>query len=231
MKFAFKPKNAELPEKTSETNIYLQARQEWLERYGEFIVAARTWKWVACLSLGIAMIATTGIVYIGSENHIIPYIVEVDKLGAAHAAGRADIAFTPDTRMIRSQLAHFVVDIRSVYPDVAAERKLIDEAYAMLNKNGAAYNTLNDYFRLNDPFKRAQDQTINVTVESVLPISADTWRVEWTEETRGRDGKLIDSQEWQASITLSIFPPTSDEQILANPIGLYVNNISWSQRL
>lgn len=101
----------------------------------------------------------------------------------------------------------------------------------MINKNGAAYNTINDYFRLNDPFKRAEDEIVNVTVESVLPISDNTWRVEWLEETRGHDGKLIGNQEWQATITISLFPPTTDEQILVNPIGLYVNNLSWSQRL
>ena len=74
--------------------------------------------------------------------------------------------------------------MRSVYMDVAAEQHVITEAYAMVDRDAAGASALNDWFSHNDPFKRARDETVEVQVESVLPLSGDTWRVEWREARR-----------------------------------------------
>ena len=77
-----------------------------------------------------------------------------------------------DPRLIRAQLARWIADVRSVYVDVAAERTLIKDAYAMVDRNGAGVRTLNDWFSHNDPFKRAETDTVSVQVVSVLPLPA-----------------------------------------------------------
>ncbi len=71
---------------------------------------------------------------------------------------------------------------------------------------------------------------MGVAVESVLPLSGNTWRVEWREDRRTRQGALDSSQHWQATITIGINPPTDDAAILVNPTGLYVESFDWSQR-
>ena len=96
-----------------------------------------------------------------------------------------------DPRLIRAQLARWVDDVRSVYVDVAAEKHLITEAYAMVDRNARSRAAaLNDWFSHNDPFKRAQDDSVGVAVESVLPLSGNTWRVEWREDRRTRQGGM-----------------------------------------
>ena len=119
---------------------------------------------------------------------MVPYVVQTDRLGDALAISRADIAPPADPRLIRSQLARWVDDVRTVYVDVAAEKHVINEAYAMVDRNAASGQELNDWFSHNDPFKRAQDDTVGVSVESVLPLSGNTWRVEWREDRRARQG-------------------------------------------
>ena len=170
--------------------VYLAARREWNERYGSYIAQAHAWRLTALASLGVAFVAVVGIAWIGAQSRIVPYVVQTDKLGDAIAVSRADVSAPADPRLIRAQLARWVDDVRSVYVDVAAEKHLITEAYAMVDRNAAAGPALNDWFAHNDPFKRAQDDSVGVAVESVLPLSGNTWRVEWREDRRTRQGAL-----------------------------------------
>jgi len=210
--------------------VYLAARREWKERYGSYIAQARTWRLTAFLSLGIAAVAVVGVVWIGAQNHVVPYVVQTDKLGDALAIQRADVAAPIDSRLIRSQLSKWINDVRSVYTDVSAQRHLIDEAYAMVDQNAAAAEQLNGWFREHSPFTEAQTEIVSVQVQSVLPLSANTWRVEWQEVARSRDGSKVSSAQWQAVITIAIKPPTTDADILVNPTGLFVKTFNWQQR-
>jgi type IV secretion system protein VirB5 len=208
----------------------MAARREWNERYGSYIAQAHAWRLTALAAIGVAFVAVVGVVWIGAQNRVVPYVVQTDRLGDALAISRADIAPPADPRLIRSQLARWVDDVRTVYIDVAAEKHVINEAYAMVDRNAASGQELNDWFSHNDPFKRAQDDTVGVSVESVLPLSGNTWRVEWREDRRARQGALESSQHWEATITISINPPTNDSTVLVNPTGLYVESFDWSQR-
>lgn len=210
-------------------STYLAARAEWNERYGSYIQQARAWRLIALLSMLVATIAVLGVVYIGSQSRLVPFIVEVNKLGDALAAQRADVASTPDTRLIRAQLARWIDDIRTVYLDASAERAIVTEAYGMVDRQSAAYGDLNKYFRANDPFTRAQNETVNVHITSVLPISQKTWRIEWNEESHARDGSTTGVSHWQGTVTIALRPPTDSETILINPTGLYVQNFSWQR--
>jgi len=212
-------------------NPYLNARREWNERYGDYIAQARNWRLAAILAILTALITASGLAYIGSQSQIVPYIVRVDKLGSAAAVDRADQTFKPDNQLIVASLARFIANIRSVYTDAGAERALLKEAYAMINERGDGYVRLNDYMRAHDPFERAKTETVIVEVESVLPLSADSWRIEWREETRTRDGSKPQSQHWQANVSITINPPSDEATIRLNPLGIYINSYNWSQRL
>jgi len=219
-----------ISEDDPQSAVYLAARREWNERYGSYIAQARTWRLTAFLSLGIAAVAVVGVVWIGAQNHVVPYVVETNKLGDALAIQRADVAAPIDSRLIRSQLSKWINDVRSVYTDVSAQRHLIDEAYAMVDQNAAAAEQLNGWFREHSPFTEAQTEIVSVQVQSVLPLSANTWRVEWQEVARSRDGSKVSSAQWQAVITIAIKPPTTDADILINPTGLFVKSFNWQQR-
>jgi len=211
------------------SETYLAARAEWNERYGSYIQQARAWRLAALLSMVVAAGAVGGGVYIGSQSRIVPFVVEVNQLGDALAAQRADVAATPDTRLIRAQLARWIDDVRTVYLDVNAERAVVTEAYGMVDRQSSAYESLNEYFRTHDPFQRAQDETIITHVSSVLPISTNTWRVEWSEESHKRDGSLNGTSTWRATVTVTINPPSDSNTILINPTGLYVQQFGWGK--
>ena len=214
-------------------NPYLQSagRRAYQESHGEYVIAARRWRLIGMTALIVAMLATTGMVMIVSQSQVVPYVVKVDRLGTAVAVDRADIASKPDKAVIVAQLARWVMAVRSVWVDAGAQRGLVKEAYAMINARADAYGTLNDHMRAHDPFERAKTETIAVEVLSVLPISSDSWRIEWREETRSRDGVRAGVREFQATATISFNPPSDEATIRANPSGLYINSFSWAERL
>ena len=210
---------------------HVLAEGVWMERYGTYIAQARAWRQVALLSLTVAAISTSGAVWLGGQSQLVPYVVKVDKLGAAVAVDRADHAGRPDQAVVIAQLARWIADVRSVYADAGAQKALITEAYAMINQHGAGYAALNEHMRAHNPFERAKDETVGVEVQSVLPIGGDSWRVEWREETRGRDGKSEKTQQYQATVAIGFSLPVDEATIRANPMGVYVNSFSWAQRL
>lgn len=216
--------------KDAATEAYLSGRREWMERYGEYIQSAHQWRLVGIGSLLVTALAVAGMVYSASQNHFIPYVVQVDKLGVAVPAGRADLATRADARIVRAQLARWISNVRTVYVDAAAERAVVDESFAMISRTGAAYMMLKTYFSENPPFDRAEKETVTVDVHTVLPVGGDTWRVEWKETTRGRNGEVQRTDDWQASITVLISPPADEVTILKNPLGIYIVEFSWTKR-
>ena len=218
-------------EPTGSESPYLAARREWNERYGSYIKQAAMWRAAAFGSMLVALVAVFGVVYIGSRSKIVPYVVKVDKLGQAVAVGPADVASEPDERVIVAQLARWLYDVRSVYTDAGAERQLINQAYATVADNSAALTSLNAYFQANDPFKRAQSETVTVQVESVLPISDKTWRIEWAETVSDRSGGTTTTTQSQADAAIAIKPPSDPATIIQNPEGVYVTSFNWSKRL
>lgn len=203
----------------------------YLERYGDHIKAARTWRMFAFLMGGVALVATTGLGVVSSQQRVVPYVVQVDKMHTVLPVGPADQAARPNASVVRASLGSYITNTRSVYVDAAATRKNILSAYSMMEAGSPAYQTVNDFMKANDPFKRAQTEAVSVEIQSVLPVGGDTWRVEWAELRRGRDGLVIGSQQWTAVLTTAIVPPTDEAQILANPLGVFVTALSWSPRI
>jgi hypothetical protein len=80
-------------------------RKSYLEAHGCYVTAARQWRAVSILALAVAGISTTGMVLLGTQAQVVPYVVKVDKLGEALPVARADIAVPPDKTIIVAQLA------------------------------------------------------------------------------------------------------------------------------
>lgn len=214
-----------------DSNPYLDARREWNERYGDYIKQAHHWRTLAIMSAVVSLICVIGIAHIGAQNKIVPYVVEVDKLGETAAIARADRAAPVDARVIKAYLARFINDWRAVTIDRPAQKGAIDRVYAMLPGGSFALTKVNDYFKANNPFAREATENVAVSVTNILPISEKTWQVEWQEVTRDLRGNVQSTVRQKASILVGIKPPTQESLVLVNPLGVYVTDINWSPQL
>src|SRR6516162_4164137 len=125
------------------------------------------------------MAAVGGMIYIGSKSKFVPYVIEVNKLGEAVSLGPAQVAAPADPRVVRASLASFIVSARLVTPDVTLQREAIFRVYAMLHTKDAAAQQMNEWYngKGTTPFDRAAKVTVTTDINSVLPISGNSWQV------------------------------------------------------
>ena len=187
-----------------EENPYLSARREWNERYGDYIARARSWRWAAMGALAVALVLAIGVAWQAAQSKVVPYVVEVDKLGQAVAVARADRAAPADVRVVKAQLAAWIVDVRSISSDPLAQKSALSHAYALTAATATTF--LNDYYRDHSPF--GQPRTVAVSVDAVLPISQQTYQLQWSEDARDLQGRDLATTHWLASVTVAFDPPS-----------------------
>lgn len=211
---------------------YLAARREWNERYGDYIRSASNWRLAAIASLAVAIISSGGLVAVALQAVVVPYAVELNGAHEVVRVQRADVLARPDANQLRAALRNWVIGARTVYSDPAAVRNLIDATYALTAPDSPAYQDLAGWHKTNNPYQRAAaSETVGVDVRVAVPVSADTWQVEWTETTKQPNGKGTVVQDWQGTFTVLLSPPQDAQQIMLNPLGLYVRQFAWTARL
>lgn len=205
---------------------YLNGREEWLERYGSYISRAAHWRIAAFLCLLITAFSITGNVIQANQVKTVPYIIEVDALGKAAVVARADRASSTPQRLIQAEIAKCVSDWRTVTADVELQQKMIERLSFFMA--GSAKGVLRQWYEANNPYEIAKTgKLVHVEIKGLpLPVSADSYRVEWQETIRSHAGVMLDSHTYEATVTVQINPPTVDAVLLRNPGGVYITALS-----
>ena len=207
---------------------YQRAAQVWDERIGSARVQARNWRYMAFASLILAAGFAGALVWQSARGTVVPWVVQVDALGEAQAVAPASADYEPTDPQIAFHLGRFIEQVRSIPADPIIVRQNWLRAYEFTTDRGAA--ALNDFARANDPFTRVGRQQIAVEVSSVIRASPGSFRVAWTER-HYENGQLSTTERWTAILTVVIQTPRSADRLRANPLGIYVNAISWSREM
>ncbi|MBO9460715.1 conjugal transfer protein TrbF [Labrenzia sp. R5_0] len=205
---------------------YQKAAQAWDERIGSARVQARNWRLMAfgCLLLSAGL--GTALAWQSTQGTITPYVVEVDRLGAAQAVAPATADYRPTDPQIAYHLSRFIENVRQIPADPIVLRQNWLRAYDFTTDRGAV--ALNDYARVNDPFAKVGETQISVEVSSVIRASESSFRIAWIER-RYTNGQLAATERWTAILTIVLQQPRDAERLRKNPLGIFVNAINWSR--
>ena len=207
---------------------YQKAAQLWDERIGSARVQARNWRLIAFGSLGLACALAAGMFWQSLQSRVVPYVVQVDRLGAAQAVAPVTAHYQPTDPQTAYFLAHFIADVRSLSIDPVVVRANWLEAYGFATDHGAVF--LNDYARAIDPFAHVGDRTISVQVTSVVRVSDSSFQVKWQEQAYEHNS-LTKTEHWTAILSIVTKAPENADVLRKNPLGLYVNGINWSREI
>ena len=207
---------------------YQRAAQAWDDRIGSARVQAKNWRLAFFGTLALSGSLAAGLVWLSARGTITPWVVEVDKLGAAQAVAPADADYRPTDPQVAYHLAQFIEEVRSIPSDPVIVRENWLHAYDFTSDKGAL--ALNDYARSNDPFAQIGKLQVAVDVSSVIRASAGSFRVAWVER-HYRDGSLAATERWSAILGIVTQTPRTPDALRKNPLGLFVHSINWSKEL
>ncbi|WP_226034396.1 VirB8/TrbF family protein [Aquitalea palustris] len=222
------------PSSPASSTPWGNAQHAWDDRMLRLALQVKNWQRAFTVMAGIAGLSVVGVTYIGAQSKIVPMIVEVDKLGrsiAVHAVD-GDLATVDRSRIEYREVVDFIEDARTVIADNAAMKKTQGRMYARLPNDSAARAYIIAEFKQRDPFVLNQSMTIMPTVKTALKISDKTWQVEWEEQAYNLKGEPWGPlARYKANLETKMAPGSTEESLRINPIGFFVNTISWTKQI
>ena len=217
-------------------NSYAEGWRAWDERYADLVVGKRNWQLAAGGLLVVSIILAAGLVWLSSRSRYVVYAVQVDKLGyALTQAQPLTPAAAPDMieRIERYEVASFIRQARTVSSDAQVEQQQLNSLLA--HTRGAADHFLDEYYHsdnaAHNPFQIAQKETVSVQIDSILQLSPKSYDVRWTEVRRDLNGAALGMPvHWEAQLETEIVPPREADTIVSNPLGFFVDRISWTEQ-
>ena len=207
---------------------YQRAGQVWDERIGSARVQARNWRLMAFGGLALSTGLSGGLLWQSMQSRVVPYLVEVDRLGEARAVAPVGEGYNPTDPQIAWHLGKFISNVRSISLDPVLMRQNWLSAYDFVTTRGARF--LNEYARSAEPFANVGDRTVSVQVTSVVRASDSSFQVKWTETVYER-GSLAETSRWTAILSVKVKQPKSADELRKNPLGLRIDGIDWSREL
>ena len=113
---------------------YQRAGQVWDERIGSARVQARNWRLMAFGGLLLSTGLSAGLLWQSMQSRVVPYVVEVDRLGEARAVAPVGEEYRPTDPQIAWHLGRFIAGVRSVSLDPVLMRQNWLEAYVFLSE-------------------------------------------------------------------------------------------------
>ncbi|MGI2002066.1 VirB8/TrbF family protein [Shewanella frigidimarina] len=225
---------SETEDKDELTLLYQRARMEWDERLGNILSQNSNLKLITIISLIITALAVGGVVYIGSQSKIEPYVFGLSETKIIALQAAKSMPKEEKKRLEISQLSGFVENVRSVFTDINAQRSFVLKAYSHLRNSDPAFIQINSYLSdVAPPNVRAETEVVTVQINNILPIgdNSSTYQIEWTENITDRQGTPRESQHFKAAVEVYYDLPTTPQEFVGNPTGLWVKFFNVTERL
>lgn len=216
------------------TLLYQRARMEWDERLGNIVSFNHKLILITIISLIVTVGSVGGVVYIGAQSKIEPYVFAMSDTKVVALQAAKNMPADEKKRLEISQLSEFVSHIRSVFTDINAQREYVIKAYAHLRNTDPAFIQVNQYLsETAPPHIRAETEAVTVRIDNILPIGdkSSTYQIEWTENITDRQGNTKLPQHFKAAVEIYYEMPTTQQEFMGNPTGLWVKFFNVTERL
>jgi len=208
-----------------EATPYRKAAQVWDERMGLSLAHARNWRRMAFANLAVAGFLGAGWWMQAQQAVVRPFVVEVSQWGQTQRITALDGRYEPTEAQVGHALASWIRSVRAKSVDPVVIRQNWLAAYDFVTPRAAAF--LNAWAQAHDPFADVGREAVVVEILNVVRRSARTYDLQWR-ETRFVNGQAAGQARWRALITLKLQPPKTEAELLRNPLGIRIEDVSWT---
>jgi len=219
----FRPKR--IQSAAPDATPYQRAGQAWDERMGLALAHARNWRRMAFANLAVAAFLGAGWWMQSREATVKPFVVEVSAWGQTQRITALDGRYRPTDAQVAHTLAEWVRKVRSKSIDPVVIRQNWLSAYDLVTPRAAAF--LNAWAQAHDPFAEIGREAVTVEVLNVVRRSARTYDLQWR-ETRFVNGQQAALARWRALVTIRLQPPKTEAELMKNPLGIRIEDVSWT---
>ena len=220
-------KNSEESRELAE-NPFLAGRTEAAERYGYLSANAAQWRRISAALLLCCAACVCAVIYMSGKVTVAPYIVQVDEHGYEIAVEPVSPAQV-DARLLIAHVGRYVWSLRTVFNDPEAQLYLMNFVYNCTPANTAAEKKYKEFYAANNPITAGEKETASVSVNSVLPLSTETWQAEWTEERYSLVGNKLGEKRYRGIFTTAVTPPSEMREVITNPLGIFITDFNVSE--
>lgn len=205
-----------------------KARLAWFEVYGSAVVEKN--RYFVLLFVAGIMIVVLGfaIAAMLPLKKVVPYYIRVADNGTAvvdQSAANGESSYKPGEAEKKYFLATWVRRLMEMDPNLT--KKNIQENY--LQTSGKATAELTEYLKEEKPIEQlAADTSLTQTVKinGITFLQDDAALVKVSTEKRNKETAKV--QSWLVTLHFIMVPPTDPDEILKNPLGLYVTHFDVS---
>lgn len=219
----FRPKRA--LSASPEATPYQRAGQVWDDRMGLSLAHARNWRRMAFANLAIAAFLGAGWWMQAQQAVVKPFVVEVSQWGQTQRITAIGGRYEPTEAQVGHALAEWVRDVRGKSVDPVVIRQNWLSAYDLVTPKAGGF--LNAWAQTHDPFAEVGREAVNVEILNVVRRSGRTYDLQWR-ETRFVNGQQASQARWRALITIKLQPPKTEAELLKNPLGIRIEDVSWT---
>jgi type IV secretory pathway TrbF-like protein len=209
---------------------YQKAKDIWDNRIGNARAQAFNWRLAFFSAIGLCFLLIIGLIFQSVKSSVVPYIVEVGPGGEVLATTRAtQVNKSPNEPQIKYFLSNWIKDVRALPLDVVIKKQSWLSAYACMRQKAAI--KMNEIVRKEDPMAKVGEQTISVTPAAIVKMSEKTYQIRWTEDVYSKEGAPTATYRMTGLISIDFSQPSTEKEMMNNPLGLYVSDFSWSKEL
>ncbi len=202
-------------------------KAEFAEIYGSALVSRRQHFVVSLGALALCGIAMIYALTIASNKIAVPWFVEIDKATGVLSKPVKIESLTPNEAVIRSTLAIFAEKCFTIDPKLS--RIYLSDCARLAT--GRAVEQLRAFRAENDVIAKiakgseirfAKAKSVDITTKGTAFVHLETRDV-------GPDGTELNPKNYRLRLDYVFIPPKDEDELIQNPLGLYVSMFTSNQ--
>lgn len=201
---------------------------KFAEIYGSAKVSQARMFIAALACAAVAAVAVVGAVALANRSTAVPFYVEVNDDGGVRNVPTKIENIRPNQAVIKAELAKFIVNIFTIDPKLTP--RFFKAANIMTSGLGTSqFADFRTEQKINERLAEEQEMTRTPVVTSVDISQPGVAFVFLTTTESRAEASKVSVAKWRVTVKYELQPPKSEEEILSNPLGLFVIGLNITQ--